>query len=82
MGPRTSHRVAGLLGHSELNDCFDRFGQARERQVFEVVTLCTGTKFAPTTGSNTVTQFDKWSNVKFQANRLRNRLTLDGHNPS
>jgi hypothetical protein len=44
MGPRTSHRVAGLLGHSELNDCFDRFGQARERQVFEVVTLCTGHK--------------------------------------
>ena len=39
-----------------------------------------GTKFAPATGSNTVTQFDKGSNVKFRANRLKNRLTLAGHN--
>ena len=37
-----------------------------------------GTKFAPVTGSNAVTQFDKGSNVKFRANKLRNRLGLDG----
>jgi hypothetical protein len=37
-----------------------------------------GTKFAPATGSNTVTQFDKGSNVKFWASQLRQRLTLDG----
>ena len=37
-----------------------------------------GTKFAPATGSNAVTQFDKGSNVKFRANRLRSRLALDG----
>ena len=41
-----------------------------------------GTKFAPATGSNTVTQFDKGFNVKFRASRLRHRLTLDGHQPT
>jgi len=35
-----------------------------------------GTKLA--TVSNTVTQFDKGSNVKFWASQLRQRLTLDG----
>jgi hypothetical protein len=37
-----------------------------------------GSKFAPVAGSNAVTQFDKGSNVKFRANKLRNRLALDG----
>ncbi len=37
-----------------------------------------GTKFASVTGSNAVTQFDKVFNVKFRANKLRNRLALDG----
>jgi hypothetical protein len=35
-----------------------------------------GSKFAPVAGSNAVTQFDKGSNVKFRANKLRNRLAL------
>ena len=34
------------------------------------------------TGSNAVTQFDKGFNVKFRANKLRNRLALDGQVPT